>query len=120
MNLVKQLPGSNFCVQACVAMVLGVRLEVAIGMVGKWGKTNTRDLKRALLMGGMAVDLNKKSVMGVPHMGTAICKVHQPDKRLHWVVYHEGEYFDPGGWITEGTPVCGRVTSYFPIGWKTT
>lgn len=120
MELVKQPPGSNLCGQACVAMILGTTLPTVIGLMHKRGKTTARDLKNILTKMGYVVDPNK-CIMGTPSgPALAICKVHLLGKKLHWVVFKDGDYYDPAGWISTKIFHSGRVTSHFTIGWKTT
>lgn len=94
MELVVQPKGSNLCGQACVAMILACSLQEAIALVGKKGKTYTRDLLRAMKVEQRRLKTWKSENVN----GLLLARVLWNDKkRRHWVVVNEGVVYDPVG-----------------------
>lgn len=123
MKLIRQPSNSNCCGQACVATVCGVSLERAIEVFGTKGKTNTKKVHDALF----------KLHHCRPHryltrirngqidnwVRTAIVKF-KAGKLSHWVVWHEGKYYDPGAGVFREAPkylaeAGAKATSYLCV-----
>lgn len=93
--MLKQPEGSNLCGQTCIAALADIPLPEAVEVVGKRGKTQNRDLIGALKK--LKIKCAPKSKRGVPTCETAIVKVHWVGSNMrHWVVWHNGFYYDPG------------------------
>jgi hypothetical protein len=105
MRHVVQPAGSNLCGQACVATILGISLKEAIKLVGTEGKTNTKQLVRALRKRG--VMCKSKLTRGEPfyEAGDAyLVRTRSRDwkNEFHWCVvevepppYHHAMFHDP-------------------------
>jgi hypothetical protein len=124
----QQPEGSSLCGQTCVAMIAGVTLEQSIvAFGGKCGATRTKEVVAALRK--LGIDCGNPPLTRIkgqcyPH--TCIVKLHINHidclKSIHWVVWHEGKYYDPSlygqyslvcyqGKYPEGI----KATSYLPI-----
>ena len=94
-----QPDGSNLCGQTCLAMILWVSIPKAIAMVGKRGRTRTRDLRHVLEENGY--ECTPRLKLGAPSVdGLFILKVRYDDrKNTHWVVLlqrgEKASYYDP-------------------------
>jgi hypothetical protein len=118
---VRQPVGSNLCGQACVAMAAGVRLEVAVAAVGKRGKTQWGDLRRALARLGIAHGGVK---LGAPpvHPGVFITRIHWTGSNFtHFVIRFCGAWIDPDDEQISFNPrpdrwiACTKVVSHMSI-----
>ena len=119
MRLVRQPPGSNQCGQACVAMILGVSLQVAIALMGTKGKTRTKNIVGALRFRRVKCKgklLRDKQGARWFAQRLAILKVTD-GVNAHWVLLAGGRIYDPAyGIIDDWPPVEGwRITSYLPV-----
>ena len=127
MNLVQQPMGSKQCGQACVAMLCGVSIERAIGLVGKKAGTKTKELARACRKLGYHCD-SRLSVIGQNYnwllaQENMLVKITWEATKTawHWIVVHDRSIYDPawGNVITDGFEVFellqGRPTSYLEI-----
>jgi hypothetical protein len=126
MNLIQQPTGSKQCGQACVAMLCGVSIERAVGLVGKKFSTKTKELARACRKLGYHCD-SRLSVIGQNYnwllaqenMLVKITWDHASS--WHWIVVHDRVIYDPDdpNVITTGFGVYnllgGRPTSYLEI-----
>ncbi len=121
MRLVLQPTGSNVCGQACVAMLAGCTIEEACALVGKKGKTRSRDLITALRSSGFFTGDRCVRFRGFDCLpSTAILHLVHPDWR-HWALWNEGQVWDPGGKPTGFFTGCRqkllRITSFLPV-WR--
>lgn len=100
-SYIKQPPGSDCCGQACVAMLAGITLDESIAMFGKKGGTTTKDVVAVLTR--LGIGCADRLVRKKP-AGTCIVSVlAKSDKTYrHWVLYHNGVYFDPACGIMIG------------------
>ena len=119
--------GSSLCGQTCVAMIAGVSIEESIAAFGGTrGGTRTRQLVDALHK--LGIRCGEPPLIRIDGdcfiSDTCIVKLHfEWTKRTHWVVWHEGRYYDPSEYghmlllkpnnyeYAEGV----RSTSYLPI-----
>lgn len=122
MNLIMQPEGSNLCGQSCVAMVAGVSLKQSIATFGKRGKTKTRDLVRALAAlkvqcGNHLTRISKNIHPPASCIMNMRWKDSQGRSHGHWIVRHQGKYYDPAYGIicSEYPREWGRLTSYLEI-----
>lgn len=116
MKLVEQTPGSNLCGQACVATIAGVTLDEACMVMRTKGKTSTKQVKQALLQLGFGTAPRLKR--GFPKAGLHILKFVHPDRQSHWVVWNNGKFYDPVGYVGKKTPFYlrnSKVTSHLRV-----
>lgn len=104
------------CGQACIAMLAGVPIEEAIAVMHTAGPTSIGQLVKALDHYGIGhgeknTRYSKKNPE-LPKM--AVLTVHMPEYN-HWVVYHEGQYFDPEFGLLDSCHPDGRITSFLEI-----
>lgn len=96
MKVLKQPEQSNLCGQTCVAMVANSSIEEVTDIIGKGGKTQNKDLVKALS------ELNTKCVQRkvkrLPECDIAIIKVRFCEGWNHWVLWVKGDIICP----TEG------------------
>lgn len=102
MNLVLQPPGSNKCGQACVAMVAGVTLKQSLKAYGLQHATTLYATRNALKKLGFTpaekLQAFGKKESKLPE--TCLLMLRWPKRNLgHWVVYHDGQVYDPAGYI---------------------
>lgn len=83
------------CGQCCVAMLLNIQLDEAIGLIGHTNGTATKELISAIRRGGGRCD--DRLIHGKP-CGRSLVKLNRPGRRSgnwHWVVYNCGIWHDP-------------------------
>jgi hypothetical protein len=113
---VKQPDDSHQCGQVAVAVVAGITLEQAIRVIGKKGRTTTKDLVFALRFLGYKCPRKCKRM---PRPPLAIAQLHNPKKSgWHWVVVDGDKIFDGVNGNDRGQIIWGygrKMTSYLPI-----
>lgn len=124
-HLIRQPEGSALCGQACVAMVAGVSLERAIGVVGHQRGTHTRDIVRGLrclkvVSSGKLRRISRaRPVIPNRAIVAIVYYAMRPDgtrgqRYAHWLLSWDGVIYDPG----EAWPeryVGWTMTSYLEI-----
>jgi len=112
------------CGQACVAMLASCGIEVATAVIGKKGKTRTRDIIKGLRAFGIRCAEKRKRCSlkrALPDIGILFINFDSGKKGYgHWIVKHGDTYYDPAD---EG-PSAGvrlvpglwtRVTSFLEV-----
>jgi len=118
LKMIMQPEGSNLCGQACVAMLLGISLDESIKLIGKRGKTRTRDLVTALKAKGC--DCGTRLIRG-DFIGDCIIKMTFTRTHSHWIIFYEGKFYDPSnGFNPPGILIFAKrgeykLSSYLPI-----
>lgn len=129
MKLVRQPPRSNCCGQACIATIFDITLEESIKAFGTRGCTRARDLIAAAIKLQSEVAphwscgdrlINSRNTP-LPKNGTAVAKFRltgTPGWKSHWVVYHNGKYYDPAAGVFRKVPEYlehAKLTSWLPF-----
>lgn len=133
---VRQPEESNLCGQACLAMILGTPLSVAIELVGKSGCTRASDLRAPMARHGWTLGPNKRWSRGLRlEMKLLVIAFPIPVRSKHWIVVDGLTVHDPaieGGKSFEGfyLPCFSaaypwhrsakdykRITSYYDLGY---
>jgi hypothetical protein len=114
MKLVQQPEGSNLCGQAVVAMLLNLSLEEACELMGKRGKTTSKDLVQALCKGGVGVGQKRIPLRGNPPplFSIVFARYSQGGNVGHWMLFWNGRLLDPSAHYETRDKI---VTSYIPI-----
>ena len=124
MEHVQQPRKSNLCGQACIAMLSGLPLDEAIKIVGKRGKTRTKDLVAAInrsvgFLMGITCPEKLIPLRGRYHKLTRCClvKACSPDrKRSHWMLIFDHLLHDPSCPTAPHPKVCNwDITSFLPL-----
>jgi hypothetical protein len=125
MKHVQQPKGSNQCGQACIAMLSGCPLEVAIELVGKKGKTRTKDLASVInrrsvgfLVGLSCPDrlIPLREKYGDLPRYCIVKACSQNRKRSHWMLIFNYLLHDPECPTAPHPDVCKwDITSYLPL-----
>lgn len=97
MRILKQPEHTNLCGQACVAMITDSTIKEVSDLIGKGGKTQNKDLVRALK--DLKVKCVPRKVKRLPECDTAIVKVRYCKGWNHWVLWFKGNIIDPGNGI---------------------
>lgn len=92
-----QQPTRTTCGQTCVAMLVGRPVDEVCTVMGRKGKTSTRDLINGLRHYGLSCGdrlarYNKNTVL--PPLAILRLK-HPQENYTHWVLHKDGENFDP-------------------------
>lgn len=87
-----QPKGSFTCGQHCIAILAGCSLGSAVFLTGRKGKTNTKDLRRALHHLGYSLPSTKLTRKPL-NCKVAILRLKVPNG--HWALYVEGWVYDP-------------------------
>jgi len=125
---VQQPPGSSLCGQACVAMILGIRLEHATSLVGHARSTKPYELADALRKREIKCGDRRIRYTGgtLPKRAFLAISAWNSRRRYHWVLLYDGLVYDPA--LCAPMPVRGYLrcndglgdnldlTSYLPIG----
>lgn len=104
MELVTQPRGSTLCGQACVAMVAGVSLQTSCKAFGHQCATTLfavrRSLKKLGFVSAEKCQAFAKNPARLPTTCLLMLTYAQAFGGLgHWVVFHEGQVYDPAGAI---------------------
>jgi hypothetical protein len=121
-----QPKGSQTCGQHCVAMVCGITVDESLAFFNKKAKTKAIDLYDAILKAtrftAMVDSRLKRYRAAKPLPPLAILRVQWIGHRAgHWVVYNNGEIYDPLlGVYDFNKPIIyltatGKITSYIGI-----
>ena len=104
MELVVQPPGSYKCSQCCVAMLAGVSLKRSIQAFGLRHATNLYALRNALKKLGFEAGEKYKGFgrkqKNLPRTCLLLMK-WRGQKVSHLVVFHQGDVYDPAGYVLE-------------------
>ena len=100
MNQVKQPPGTPYCGQACVAMVLGLNLAQAVELVGTHRKSGTTILELAPVLRAHGVECSARLFRISERRGLpprAIVRMRSKKKKGwgHWVLRWDGDIYCP-------------------------
>jgi ABC-type bacteriocin/lantibiotic exporter with double-glycine peptidase domain len=95
------------CGQACLAMVAGISLAKACKIIGNNRGTITKQLVKALKKLGFKCKNRLK--IGEPEYLAIVKEKSYDDTNWHWVVYYNGNYYDPAKGIN---PKLSRNTKY--------
>jgi hypothetical protein len=122
-------PTKTTCGETCVAMLTGVSVQEVRDITKSKRGTQARDLVGAIsTIGGFTVEPEvKKAGQDLPM--TAICRVywHRRSKKSptgfgaglsrnwHWVLYHNGTFYDPTFGIVEGWGGRGKLTHFMAV-----
>ena len=108
-------PTNEQCGQACVAMLAGVTVEEVVAVMNNAGGTGKKDIERALNHYGIRqVKTMTKADNASVLPRVCILKVLLP-RYGHWVLYHDGKYYDPEFGLTEALYPKARIQSYLEI-----
>ena len=111
---IKQPTGYQ-CGQACVAMLAGVPVEDVVAVMQNDKGTGKKDIARALDHYGIrqAKTMTKAdNATALPR--ACILKVLLP-RYGHWILYYDGQYYDPEFGLTETLYPKARIQSYLEI-----
>lgn len=119
MRLILQPPNSNKCGQTSLAMLMDCTVDEACALVGKTGKTRSRDLIPVLRSKGFTTGDRCVRFRGFDALpDVAVLHAVHPCWR-HWMVWNEASVWDPAGKPSEFFTGCKqsviRVTSYFAV-----
>ena len=95
---ISQPYGSSLCGQACVAMVLGIRLNMAIGLIGHDHGTKPKELAEALCLNGvhcMNYRVRYSVEKGLPPRALLAVSSTNRRRRYHWVLLWDDWIYDP-------------------------
>lgn len=115
MKYVRQPPKSKVCGQACVAMAAGYDLQGGIDLVGHAHGTWGTDLRRGLDKAG--ISHSQRMIRGEPPVdaNAILFFKHPSGRRRHWVLWHNGKYYDPHAGVFRELPNWlkhSRLTSH--------
>lgn len=116
---IAQVPRTECCGQACIAMILGVTLRDAVMLVGHADGTSTQELAEVLQWFDVSCGdrLSRAFKRGFPADCLVRVSTHRFSRASHWIVRLRGIWFDPG----LCRPVDGRspgpkvVLGYLPL-----
>lgn len=116
MELILQ-PSAATCGQACIAMIAGKGIEEVIADMRTDGPTSIGQLMEILDAYGIGhaernKRISKKNPAPYPN---SILTVHVSGGYTHWVVLHDGRYYDPEFGLVEGKYPHGKITSFLEI-----
>ena len=116
MELILQ-PTPETCGQACIAMIAGKRVDQVIADMKTDGPTSIGQLIEILdhyKIGHAERNTRISKKNPVPHP-FSILTVHMTVGYTHWVLLHDGRYYDPEFGIIDGNYPHGRITSFLAI-----
>lgn len=116
MKLIQQ-PTFSTCGQACVAMIAGKDVAEVIKDMKTDGPTSIGQLIEILDFyhvrhGEKNVRISKKNPK--PYE-CSILTVHTNSGYTHWVLLHDGRYYDPEFGLLEGEYPHGKITSFLAV-----
>jgi hypothetical protein len=116
--LLIQPSGSYCCGQACIGMLLGWSIEDVQKVMGKKGKTRTKDIVKFLNDFGCKCSMRRIFLYGrSKSISSGILWLKHPTlNKFHWVLLWRGNLYDPDGCtITQGWKVLSAIpVSYSP------
>lgn len=113
----KEQPTETSCGQTCVSMIVWKSVEEVMSVMNKKGLTRTKDLVTALKHFDVKVEEKLKRIKQIEEIpNLCIIKLKHIDyKGTHWVVFHEGVFFDPSYGIISGYDDKIKLLSYLKI-----
>ena len=116
MELIKQ-PSPTTCGQACIAMLSGKSMEEVIKDMKTDGPTSIGQLIEILDRYGIKhAEKNRRISKKNPTPSPcSILTVHADGGYTHWVLFYNGQYFDPEFGLLEGAYSHGKITSFLGI-----
>ncbi|MBP3604218.1 MAG: hypothetical protein J6J79_08750 [Lachnospiraceae bacterium] len=108
-------PTEYLCGQACVAMLADVTIEEVVSVMQTDKGTGKKDIEKALSYYGISqaktmIKADNSSVL--PKV--CILKVLLPGYS-HWILYYDGNYYDPEFGLMEELYHKARIQSYLEI-----
>lgn len=116
MELVMQ-PSFETCGQACIAMITGKSVGEVIKDMKTNGPTSIGQLMEILDRYGVQHGERNKRISKknpAPYR-CSILTVHTNGGYTHWVVFLDGQYFDPEFGLINGEYTHGKITSFLEI-----